>query len=58
WRWGDLEQAEKCCHESLVIYRELDDRHKIARMLNVLGILNTLQENNDQAEKYYEQSLK
>ena len=58
WRWGDIKQAEKCCHESLVIYRELDDRRRITAMLNILGILATLQENYEQAEQYYEQSLR
>jgi tetratricopeptide (TPR) repeat protein len=58
WRWGDFEQAEKCCHESLELYRELGNQHKISQLLNILGILATLQENYEQAEQHYKQGLK
>jgi tetratricopeptide (TPR) repeat protein len=58
WRWGDIEQAEECCHESLAIHRQLGDRNRSSQMLNILGILATLQENYEQAEQYYEQGLR
>ena len=40
-----------------MIYKHLDEPEKIPRLLNILGILATLQENYAQAEQYYQQGL-
>jgi tetratricopeptide (TPR) repeat protein len=57
WRWGDIEQADRCSRESLAIYKELGRQHRIPRILNVLGILAILRESYDQAEGYWEEAL-
>jgi tetratricopeptide (TPR) repeat protein len=57
WRWGDVEQADRCLQESLALYRKLGDQHRIPRILNGLGILAVLRESYDQAEGFWEEGL-
>lgn len=37
WAWGDFQQANTLLHESLTIFRELNDKYGIAWVLNHLG---------------------
>ena len=37
WAWGDFPQAQRLLHESLDIFRALNDKHGIAWVLNHLG---------------------
>lgn len=57
WAQTDLNVAREITGQSLILFRELDDRAEIARSLNVLGNVACDQGNHADARAYYQESL-
>jgi tetratricopeptide (TPR) repeat protein len=54
---GNYEQAQKLYEESLILFREIGDKHGIADSINNLGRVSQQHGNYEQARKYYEENL-
>ncbi len=57
WCCGDYEKSRACHERDLVVERELQNSHGIARALGNLCVLADLQQRYDQAEAYGQESL-
>lgn len=54
---GESARAETIFQEALSLYRELDDRMRIGRVLNWLGVVTMRQSKWEQAERYFQEAL-